>query len=436
MDYKFIYSYALVLLTVLSGLEVNAQDPVPRDGFVQFFYPGGNLSSEGMMREGKPDGFWTTYYPTGIKKSEGKRTNFLLDSIWTFYDNKGDTLQKISYMFGKKNGYHLIYGYEGLKQGLDYGVIVSRELYVNDRREGLSYYYYDDGKLKSEVSFVNGKRQGLSREYGKDGMIRTLNYYHNGYLTDREEINRTDPNGYRQGVWKEFYDDGKLKTERSYRNGELDGLYKEFNSKGNLVMVLKYASGQVIAEDIEDEETIEIRNTYDDRNRLVSSGPYRENVPIGIHRQYNPDGDVIGSNTFDNEGNVIAEGIVDEEGKKQGTWNDFYPTGEKKTDGQYTDNYRVGKWRFYRRNGQLEQNGTYNRGRPHGLWTWYYEDGNILREESFFNGREDGTLIEYSQTGRIITQGDYIDGEREGEWYYREGDHIEVGSYITVPWKM
>ena len=124
-------------------------------------------------------------------------------------------------------------------------------------------------------------------------------------------------------------------------------------------MVLKYESGQVIAEDIEDEQSIEIRNEYDNRNRLVSSGPYRENTPIGIHRFYNPDGDVISSKTYDNDGNVIAEGIVDEEGKKQGKWNDFYPTGEKKTDGQYTDNYRVGDWRFYRKNGKLEQKGNY-----------------------------------------------------------------------------
>lgn len=420
-----------LILVLFCQPGIHAQEEIPDNGYAKFYYPGGQLSSEGLMRDGKPDGHWITYYPTGIKKSEGKRTNFLLDSVWTFYDNKGDTLQKISYMFGKKNGYFVVYGYEGLKEGLDFGVVVSRELYVNDNREGLSYYYYNNGKLKSEVSFVNGKKQGLSKEYSEEGLITTLNYFHNGTLTDSEEINRYDDNGEQHGVWKEFYLDGKLATEKNFRNGVLDGLYKEFNVKGNLTLVLRYVGGQVVAEDANNEESIEIRNEFDRNNRLVRSGPFRQNIPIGIHREYGPEGNIIAAVTYDNQGVIIARGVIDEEGKKQGKWNDYYPEGEKKTDGQYVDNYRVGRWVFYWRNGRTEQTGEYYRGRPHGLWNWYYEDGSISREESFFHGREDGTLIEYARNGRIITNGDFIDGEREGEWYYREGDHIEVGNYIT-----
>ena len=408
-----------------------AQNDIPRDGYVRFSYPGGQISSEGTMREGKPDGYWTTYYPSGIKKSEGKRTNFLLDSIWAFYDNKGDTIQKISYMFGKKNGYHIVYSHEIQKEGRENGVVVSRELYVNDKREGISYYYYEDGNIKSEVSYVNGKKQGLTREYDPRGVISTLVYYHNGHLTDKEEINRTDNNGNKQGVWKEFYEDGKLKTEKNYRDDMLDGLYKEFNTKGNLVVVLKYEGGQVVAEDVTDEESLEIRNEFDNRNRLVKSGPYRQNVPIGIHRTYDAQGSVIAAQTYDNNGILVSEGIVDEEGKKQGNWENYYPGKELKSMGQYTENYRTGKWTFFRRNGNIEQEGNYNRGRPHGPWVWYYEDGNLLREEEFFNGKEDGGLVEYSSDGNIITRGDFIDGEKEGEWYYRVGDHIEIGSYLT-----
>ncbi|MFC2111846.1 toxin-antitoxin system YwqK family antitoxin [Bacteroidota bacterium] len=424
-------SIGFLIALYCSMIGMSAQDEVPENGYVKFYYPSGQLASEGTMRDGKPDAYWITYYPSGVKKSEGKRTNFMLDSLWTFYDNKGDTLQRISYMFGKKNGYHLVYSYENQEEGRDFGVVISRELYVNDQREGISYYYFKDGNMRSEVSFVNGKRQGISREYNSEGTIQSLKYFHDGYLTDKEEINRLDQNGYKQGVWKEFYPDRKLKTERSYRDNVLDGLYKEFNEKGNLVMVMKYEKGQVVAENISDEESIEIRNEYDDRNRLVKSGPFRQNIPVGIHREYDQDGKITNARTYDNIGRMIAEGLVDEEGKKQGRWMDYYPEGEKKSEGLYTNNYRTGKWRFYRRSGRIEQTGDYNQGRPHGLWLWYYENGSPLREEYFYHGREDGTLIEYSPQGGIITRGDFIDGEREGEWYYREGDHVEVGNYIT-----
>lgn len=423
----------VIMLLMLAYLRpgLDAQDVIPGNGFVQFFYPGGYISSEGTMKEGKPDGYWTTYFVTGIKKSEGKRNNFLLDSIWTFYNNKGDTLQKISYMFGKKNGYHIVFSYENQKEGRDYGAIVSRELYVNDKREGISYYYYSNGKLKIEISYVNGKKQGLSKEYSDEGLIQARAYYHNGYLTDREEINRFDTNGNKQGVWQEFYEDGKVKYERVFRNGILNGLYKEFNEKGNLTMVLKYEYGQVVAEDITDEEAIDIRNEYDERNRLIKSGPFRQNVPIGVHRTYNPEGEVIAAKTYDNDGRVTTEGIVNDQGHKLGSWKGFYPSGERKTTGQYLDNYRTGKWTFYRKNGRVEQTGEYRRGRTHGLWLWYYEDGSTLREEEFFNGKEDGKLIEYDINGNIITEGDYIEGEKEGVWYYRVGDQIEAGNYIT-----
>jgi antitoxin component YwqK of YwqJK toxin-antitoxin module len=421
----------VTLAIILSSLVLFGQDDTPKDGFVQYFYPNDQVSSEGTMKDGKPDGYWTTYYVTGIKKSEGKRSNFLLDSIWTFYNNEGDTMQTISYMIGKKNGYHIVYSYENRKEGRDYGEIISKELYVNDKREGMSYYFYTDGKLKSEVSYVNGKRQGLTKEYNQDGVIQSLIYLHNGYITDREQINRYDRKGIKQGVWKEFYGDGKLKNERIYKDGRLNGLYKEFNDNGNLILVLKYVDDQLIAEDIEEDEGVEIRNEYDDQNILVKSGAYKQNIPIGIHRSYNPAGEVIASTIYNDYGEVVSEGIVDNEGKRRGLWKDFFATGELKAEGQYDNNFRMGNWKFFNKNAQVEQTGDYSRGRVHGLWRWYYEDGSLLREEQFYNGKEDGYLIEYSKEGRILTQGDFIEGEPEGSWYYRVGDHTEVGDFVT-----
>ena len=107
--------------------------------FVQYFYPNGQVSSEGIMRDGQPDGYWKTYYVTGVIKSEGKRTNYLLDSIWNFYSQTGELQQSISYQVGEKNGYSIRYSYDNpLRPGQ--ATIISRELYVNGKREGKSYY--------------------------------------------------------------------------------------------------------------------------------------------------------------------------------------------------------------------------------------------------------------------------------------------------------
>ena len=63
-----------------------------------FYYPNGNVSSEGTLRNGKPDGYWKTYFENGQLKSEGNRVDFMLDGQWNFYSEEGDTLMNLSRM--------------------------------------------------------------------------------------------------------------------------------------------------------------------------------------------------------------------------------------------------------------------------------------------------------------------------------------------------
>ncbi len=106
------------------------------DGYHIFKYPNGAKSSEGNFRNGKPDGYWKSYYVTGIIKSVGKYSNNMLDSIWLFFDQSGDTLEKISYLFGKKNGYYLKYRKDP-SSGL---YIWSRELFAGDKKDAHKAY--------------------------------------------------------------------------------------------------------------------------------------------------------------------------------------------------------------------------------------------------------------------------------------------------------
>ncbi len=403
---------------------IKAQDL--KDGYHVFKYPNGNISSEGFIKDGKPEGYWKSYYVTGVTKSEGKRSNFLLDSIWIFYDQAGDTTEKINYLFGKKNGYYYKYGKDPIK-----GVyVLSKELYAGDRKEGTAYLYYPEGSIRQTTIYSGGKKEDLSREYDRNGNIITLYEYNNDFLISRERINRTDNNGLKQGNWKEFYPDGKIKTEKTYRDDQLHGYYKEYDNRGMLVLTMLYDNGSIVKSRIEDETDIEIVNRYDQEGKLTYSGPFRNGIPVGIHREYSSEGKITNAFIYNDVGLLLSEGIVDESGNRNGKWKDISPEGNIIAEGQYTDNRRTGVWKFYNRNEKLEQTGAYNNGRPDGLWKWYYESGSILREEEYFQGRRDGEFTEYSPTGEIISQGQYIDGEANGEWKYKSGDNIEEGKYI------
>ena len=55
-----IFAYLVLLLLIGMIIPVSAQkkDTVLQNGFAKFTYPGGQLSSEGLIKNGKPDGYW------------------------------------------------------------------------------------------------------------------------------------------------------------------------------------------------------------------------------------------------------------------------------------------------------------------------------------------------------------------------------------------
>lgn len=418
----------LTIIILATGILVFGQaENTLKEGYQIFKYPNGTISSEGLLKNGKPDGFWKSYYVTGVKKSEGKYSSFQLDSIWVFFDQAGDTIEKLNYLFGKRNGYSYKYKKDP-SEGL---YIYSKELFAGDKKEGTAYFYFPDGKVQQTLSYNNGKKEGVSKEYDKNETVITFLEYNNDFLISRERINRVDSKGLKQGEWKEFYPNGSVKAEKNYKDDLLHGYYKEYDNRGLLVLTMLYDNGSIVKSKVEDEPDIEMENRYDQNNKLIYSGPFRNKIPVGIHRDYGTDGKVINAHVYNDNGLLLSEGIVDEGGKFNGKWKDLYSNGTTQAEGQYSDNRRTGVWKFYNSEGKMEQTGSYNNGRPDGLWKWYYENGTLLREEEYFQGQRDGTCTEYSAAGEIIVQGQYVDGEKNGDWKYKSGDNNEEGKYIV-----
>ncbi|MBK6965538.1 MAG: hypothetical protein IPH20_16830 [Bacteroidales bacterium] len=65
---KFAFSIVILFSVFLVKAQENAINP---NGYNKFLHPNGKVSSEGMMREGKPDGYWKTFHENGV--SEGRR---------------------------------------------------------------------------------------------------------------------------------------------------------------------------------------------------------------------------------------------------------------------------------------------------------------------------------------------------------------------------
>ena len=399
-----------------------------KEGFNQFFYGTGQVSSEGMIRNGKPDGLWKTFHVNGKIKSIGLRRNFELDSIWNFYDDSGNLLESISYLNGKKSGYHLKYHKISSTDSSEFA-LKSKELYLNNQKEGLGYYYDDDGKINNITRYKGGKRHGLTREFNEDSVIQVIYKYHNDFMIDREFINQTGVRGLKQGLWREYYENDNIKIEKNYKDNILNGYYREYDQKGRVLVSKFYSNGEEIDKDPEKDIKVEIVNQYDDSGKIVSSGGFVEGVPIGLHREYTDSEDIVNIKEYSEAGQVVSQGIMDDKGLKNEFWKFYFPGGGVRSEGVFSNNLRSGEWKFYYPDGKLEQKGFYREGKTDGLWVWYYSDGSVLREENYYRGKEDGMSVEYDRFGNIIAKGEYIEGNKEGEWYYNVGDQVEKGNY-------
>jgi antitoxin component YwqK of YwqJK toxin-antitoxin module len=404
-------------ISLLFFISLSAQNQSDKQ-LSTFTFPNGNKSSEGFLVNGKPDGYWKTYYENGNLKSEGNRKNFELDSIWKFYEETGKLKLEINYKNGRKNGDRVSY--------LPDETI--RENFVDDIKSGITNHYTISGKLIKSIPFEKGLEEGIAKEFDTIGNIIELMTYKKGFITGREKINRYDPENKQHGVWKWFYADGVIQLEGVFKHGLKNGIFKYYDTKGNLKTIEKYVD-DIKQQESEEVVKLEMKRDYFPSGKVKIEATYRNGVAEGVRREFNENGEVEKSYVM-KSGVIAAEGIIETSGLRKGKWSEFYPDGKLKAQGNYTDDFKTGTWEYYHRNGSLEQKGSYDsKGKPVGEWQWYYDNGSLLRVENYRNGLNDGLLTEKDDQGKIITQGDYLDGKEEGKWVFEIGGIRTEGEY-------
>ncbi|GAB5555974.1 MAG: toxin-antitoxin system YwqK family antitoxin [Schleiferiaceae bacterium] len=412
-----IYVCITFLLISFLGKAQNDSDWV----YTEYTYDNGQISSKGYLHDGKPDGYWKSYYRTGIIKTEGNRKNFLLDSVWKFYGSDGILSMSITYDEDLKDGERVTYSD---------GKVVKVENYEADVKNGLTTLYFPNGNIKKEVPFVNGKEQGDGFGFDERENINTLLTYKAGVLVKELVINKVDKQDRKQGYWITFFKDTrKINVTGTYLDDLKHGYWKYYAPNGNLLRIEKWIHG-VLQENSEETEKLEVRKIINPRTgKIAETGPYRNGIKEGIHREYDDNGNVINSKQY-SKGILLAEGIFDDMGRRQKTWKYYYETGELKAQGDFKDDLKVRTWKYFFIDGTVEQTGAYTKDKPEGSWVWYYPDKSIRKEEEYVFGLEDGPYVEYSDSGTVVAQGEYIEGLKEGNWKYVYGNISIEGKYF------
>lgn len=413
---KNLFYLFILLLSVSNSVFAQNQDSlVP----TVYYFENGKISSEGSLRNGKPDGYWKSYFSNGKMKTEGNRKNYLLEGVWKFYTEEGMLYLTIDYKENLKDGQRVTY--KGIKP---YKI----ERFVADEKSGMTEVFYANGNIKSQTPFVSGREKGLAYEYDTLGLVVSLLTYKAGVLVKNQEINRRDETNLRKGIWMDFHTNREVKNEGLYVKDLKHGYWKYYKADGNLIKIEKWVNG-VLVEDADELAKIDIKREIDPQTgKIKSIGGYRNGKKEGVQREYDNNGEVINSSIYNN-GIKLAEGIYDEQGRRQGLWKYFFVTGEIKEQGSYKNDKKTGTWKYFFLNGEVEQIGEYVNDLPEGTWRWFYANNQTRLEEEYIDGFEEGPSVEYSETGTIIAEGKYIEGFKEGEWIYFVGNTKETGKY-------
>lgn len=181
------------------------------------------LIYEGLFKDNKPQGVFKYYYPfdtvkaiidfkqdgkfayaklfhpTGKIMAKGKYLGeSVKDSVWLYYDDLGVMMSKENFVNGKKEGKALVYFPDGK--------IAEESAYKNDVKNGPFKQYFDGTRVKHETTYLNGQMEGKCSYYFPNGTTAATGYYKNGL---------------RNGPWIYRESDGKIKEKELWENGQL-----------------------------------------------------------------------------------------------------------------------------------------------------------------------------------------------------------------------
>ncbi len=390
-----------------------------QDSLVKYHFSNGVISSQGMLRLGKPEGYWRNFYEDGTLRSEGKMHAGKTDSTWNFYNTKGTLITTINFKKGLKNGHRETYN--------EKGEIIIRESFVNDQKEGVSTQFYPDGSPRINTPFHHDKEDGRGFEFDQKGKIIVVFDYSKGLLTARKPVNRFDLSGKQTGIWIEVDTSGVVRKEINYQDGQVHGYIKWFNQLGQLLKVEHYIMGKLQGEPA---KAIPMQVFYKNK-QLKTKGSFLNGKPVGMQLRFDSLGGNAKAAYYDQQGKLLSEGKLDSAEQRTGYWKEFYPEGNLKAEGSYLKGQKVAQWKYYHDNGQLEQYGMFVNGKPDGIWKWFYEDGQLFRETNYLKGKEDGFSFELDKYGDTLSRGEFLDDEREGPWLFKQGYLLVHGAFIA-----
>ncbi len=382
---------------------LNYNNQEKEEGPCRYFYSNGEVSAEGIFKEGLKDSTWSYYSQEGLLLAKEKYRDGVLNGLYTSFHPTGNVNVSVPYVDGEIDGTAewfdefglktLSIKFEGNKKNgfaesfYANGEVHEKYQYKEDKLEGNYISWYDNGNKEEEESYSEDMIQGVFKNYYMNGQLASIGRY----VESKED-----------GRWISYYTNGNVSLIDTFRNGVLVNGYTKYYHNG----VLKESG------------------SYDkDGKRQGISKFYDESGILYLTEKYEHDMFVESVN-YNKEGNVLwtykkQDGLVD--------YKTFYPDGTLMMDGFLLDGKKDGEWKKYYKNGLVKQVFHYDNGFLNGDCIDYYTNSNIQDSMVFKDGVLNGPYKSFNRSGVVLLKGYYNNGNQSKDWdyYYNDGtmDH-------------
>lgn len=347
------------------------------EGPFAIFNPDGSLKTEGYYENDKLTNERIFYWQNGTISRKEQFVEDVLTHMET-YNQKGEKASSLDYKnksgiitqnfngisthtFELKNGE--LNGKYTIKDKANNLILESE--FINGEHANAYKSYGPLGTLAYEVNHYCGKQNGLEKTYDLAGNIR---------LTDEYTFGDT------HGKTTRFYHNKSKVYEYTQQDGNIEGEFKYYNLKGELVLIIGYQNNDIIY--------------YVKKNK---TGEVSEKVAIE-----NQTADIVSN----------------------------YPNGKPAMQMQLVKGNKENLFAIYSTEGKPELVATYKNDVYNGERIEYYANGNVYKKEKFVNDNYEGIQEYYKEDGKPWIKAAYKNDDLHGNTQiYNNGVLITTKTY-------
>jgi len=328
----------------------------------------GNKSTQILFLGSNKQGLSTSWHANGEKSTEGIFENNIATGLFTYWDDKASKYKELVkkgsvdvretyFKAGQKHGEQFTrYPSSAIKSIIEFrrgneinrsvwfhedgtysriknfskNLLVSDRYFDEGKPHGKTKFYYDNGKLDTEIDYTGGIKNGLSIAYSKSGkVIEEINFkddsFH-GTLTEfwpnGKKLHQTnfDMNT-KHGKHESWYESGIKQSEMTYVDGIIDGKVKWYYRDGSLSQIGTFQDGGLL-----DNPIIYITNGDGTSSQLQSY------LTLSAGKQYSAYVKGMTGILVTKANGFIKEVSHYVEGNKHGQFIDFHSNGAKKLE--------------------------------------------------------------------------------------------------------